>query len=929
MPEDNQQHLHHLLHQLPGGGLEAAAEFFCTGLGCRYVGASLPRDAWPDRTRAALAGDPLLLARRGSATGALEVVYVPLAPGVPSEAAQRLAITQLEDDRLHEDGNARTLYLLSNPEQRGWHLVHARRDGDVPASLVLTRLAIAPHARLHAAAERLALLAHPDPPLAAVFDPESLAAGFFSRLLPVHDLLRAEITSSMDAGLAVAWSRDLLFCLLLLYLLQALGWLAGEPDYLYRRFLAGYAGDPAGAGYGRDVLGPLLRALADPAASRDLRSALGPLPPIGSDLLDLDPRPLAAVTNGTFAALFRQLFEYYDFTAREDTPLDRTLAVGPGMLATLFERLLPAVGQGPAAARRQATGVYYTPRPVVAFMCRQALAETLSAGDRAVRARLARLLALPAPAGLNDTQRAWLAGAFSRDEAADLRSHLLDLRACDPAAGAGAFLLGLLQTMARAAHLLDWRLHGDAGPGPAGRDPGVGRHLVHHCLHGADLQPRALGICRLRLWLALAAAGPPAAEPLPLPDLGARLRPGDSLLAPPFAPDRDLPRGGFDLLLGNPPYGTAMPRPQWQQIMDRYPVAAGARNVSAAFLALAFDWLQPGGVACQIVPKSISYSHGWRRVREMLWGQGSLLASADASLAFEGVQLEQEIVLYRVRPGLEDRPRGWHLGDGAFLETYAVPLAVLKQHDAIANHLSPAAGRLVERLSSECRPMHTCTETLRGGWWQKHLISGEDLPSPEGAGPDDGVSRLPILRGRDLRQFAINPDLPRLRVRPFMAGKLARMARPKIVSQNLVAHLTRPYDTLVPISAVDRAGLAALDTVNLTLPLPDCPYPLEFLAALLNSSFARWYFYFVLYNHAVRTVHFDRPYVSRLPLPGAPPAQVGAICDLVVRLERRQAARPDKYLLPGQDPVYDQLDGLILDLYHLSPSEIDLIMRQP
>jgi hypothetical protein len=162
-----------------------------------------------------------------------------------------------------------------------------------------------------------------------------------------------------------------------------------------------------------------------------------------------------------------------------------------------------------------------------------------------------------------------------------------------------------------------------------------------------------------------------------------------------------------------------------------------------------------------------------------------------------------------------------------------------------------------------------------------------------------------------------------------MAGKLARMARPKVVSQNLVAHLTRPYDTLVPISAVDRAGLAALDTVNLTFPLADCPYPLEFLAALLNSSFARWYFYFVLYNRAVRTVHFDRPYVSRLPLPAAPPDQVGAICDLVARLERRQATRPNKYLLPGQDPVYDQIDGLILDLYHLSPSEIDLILRQP
>jgi hypothetical protein len=477
--------------------------------------------------------------------------------------------------------------------------------------------------------------------------------------------------------------------------------------------------------------------------------------------------------------------------------------------------------------------------------------------------------------------------------------------------------VGLLQTMSHAARLLDLRLEGEAGRGRPGHDPGAAQRLVRDCLYGADLQPRALEICRLRLWLALAADGKPAGEPPPVPDLAGNLRPGDSLLEAPFAPDRDLPRDGFDLLVGNPPYGTAMPRAEWQRIMDRYPVAAGARNVSAAFLALAFDWLQPEGVACQIVPKSVSYSHGWRRVREMLWRRGSLLASADASLAFEGVQLEQEIVVYGVQPGGEERPRGWHLEDGAFLETYAAPLAVLQQHDAIANHLSPAAGRLVERLSSECRPMQTCTETMRGGWWQQHVV-----PAEEG-------SALPILRGRDLRQFAINPDLPRLRVQPFMAGKLARMARPKVVSQNLVAHLTRPYDTLVPISAVDRSGLAALDTVNLTFPLADCPYPLAFLAALLNSSFARWYFYFVLYNRAVRTVHFDRPYVGRLPLPAAPPRQVGAVCALVAQLEHGQAARPDKYLLPGQDPVYDGLDGLVLDLYRLSRQERDLILRRP
>jgi hypothetical protein len=48
----------------------------------------------------------------------------------------------------------------------------------------------------------------------------------------------------------------------------------------------------------------------------------------------------------------------------ESTPLDVEVAVDPEMLGKIFEELVTG---------RHETGSYYTPKPIVAFMCREAL----------------------------------------------------------------------------------------------------------------------------------------------------------------------------------------------------------------------------------------------------------------------------------------------------------------------------------------------------------------------------------------------------------------------------------------------------------------------------------------------------------------------------------------------------------------------------
>ena len=66
------------------------------------------------------------------------------------------------------------------------------------------------------------------------------------------------------------------------------------------------------------------------------------------------------------------LFNKFNFTVMESTPFDIEVAVDPEMLGKVFEELVTG---------RHDSGAYYTPRPVVSFMCREALKGYLEGQD--------------------------------------------------------------------------------------------------------------------------------------------------------------------------------------------------------------------------------------------------------------------------------------------------------------------------------------------------------------------------------------------------------------------------------------------------------------------------------------------------------------------------------------------------------------------
>jgi TaqI-like C-terminal specificity domain len=183
-----------------------------------------------------------------------------------------------------------------------------------------------------------------------------------------------------------------------------------------------------------------------------------------------------------------------------------------------------------------------------------------------------------------------------------------------------------------------------------------------------------------------------------------------------------------------------------------------------------------------------------------------------------------------------------------------------------------------------------------------------------------------VIKGTNLRQFRITDELPRQEPPAYIQRVLEELRQPKLVVAQSLSHIKKPYDTLILMSALDRQGCVALDTVNQIFPHADCPYSLELLGALLNSSFARWYFYFAIFNRATRVTECTPAELGRLPMPARPPASLVAQAE---RLTRKlcKAELPRKYLLRGQIAEYDTLDDIICELYGLSEEERDEILR--
>ncbi|MBN1933479.1 MAG: Eco57I restriction-modification methylase domain-containing protein [Anaerolineae bacterium] len=541
-----QQRVYDLLCRMPTDGLNAVKRLFWTELNYDRANEPLSIRGWPERVGQRLDDTPLLLAQHTSSFGSFDIIYARLAADQRgrdhlSLIAERRVIDQLLPNHPY------ALFVFSDVDGRHWHLVNVKVDAGTAAGdaadgtparrSVFRRISVGPYERLRTAAERMAMLdvADLDPELFGIsplaiqqrhdeaFDVEAVTRHFFTTYRRVFEQVEASLAGLDGDAERRLFTQRLFNRLLFLAFLERKGWLSldGDPDYLHALWTAHQAEkkrDPQ-ANFARDRLHLLFFAGLNTTHEVDviginrggfLQGRIGQVPYLNGGLFeedDLDRGP-ARVPDAVWEPIFDDLLYHYNFTVTESTPLDIEVAVDPEMLGKIFEELVTG---------RHESGSYYTPKPIVAFM-----------GQEALRGYLE--MACP------DESPETIAAFCAEHDAANLRdpervlSALRRVKICDPACGSGAYLLGMLHELFDLRAALFSARHVD--PLTAYQRK---LEIIQNNLYGVDIDPFAINIARLRLWLSLIVEFETDAQhpsPPPLPNLEFKIEVGDSLTAP-------------------------------------------------------------------------------------------------------------------------------------------------------------------------------------------------------------------------------------------------------------------------------------------------------------------------------------------------------------------------------------------------------------
>ena len=233
------------------------------------------------------------------------------------------------------------------------------------------------------------------------------------------------------------------------------------------------------------------------------------------------------------------IFDRYNFTINEDEPTEREVAIDPEMLGKVFENLLDS-------GTRKSKGAFYTPREIVHYMCRETLISYLVEkskipedairnfilyGDYFKDADIANF------AEHRDLQISdeIFSPTKNINRLAELDKFLQEVKVADLAVGSGAFPLGMLNEITKAREVLTVYLN-------LGRDEKIVRRLydlkletIKNSIFACDIEPSAVDIAKLRLWLTIVIDDEPTADkdsfkPKPLPNLDCNIICGNSLI---------------------------------------------------------------------------------------------------------------------------------------------------------------------------------------------------------------------------------------------------------------------------------------------------------------------------------------------------------------------------------------------------------------
>ena len=423
----------------------------------------------------------------------------------------------------------------------------------------------------------------------------------------------------------------------------------------------------------------------------------------------------------------------------------------------------------PKATKRKREGVVYTPDFVTRFIVEHTIGAHLAE-------RLEQLMTEHALGVDDDGNVRWRGPGSERALWRAYLEALTSMRIVDPACGSGAFLIATFDYLKAEQTRVRERL-AELEPGllvHASADADV--EIVTRNLYGVDVNAESVEITKLSLWLKTAKRG------RQLESLDRTIRWGNSLIE-----DSDVHRrafvwrdafgdvfdqGGFDIVLGNPPYvRMELIKPFKPYLQKRYEVVADRADLYAYFFELGVRLLKPGGRLGYICSSTFFRTGSGEALRRYMAARSEIETVVDFGelQIFEGVTTYPAILTLR-------RTNGHSVDDAVrFLNVAAVPDDLSKAFEASAqsmprSRLTSRGWRFeADRLDAIRAKMAAARPTLadvygpplRGivtGLNEAFVLDRATRDALIACDPRSSDLLKPFLVGENLKRWHVEPD---------------------------------------------------------------------------------------------------------------------------------------------------------------------------
>ncbi len=277
-------------------------------------------------------------------------------------------------------------------------------------------------------------------------------------------------------------------------------------------------------------------------------------------------------------------------------------------------------GSGERLSKRKQDGVFYTPQYITKYIVENTVGRLC--------AEKKRQLNITEDEYFSDQRRQLQAKKRLLDQLQQYRQWLLEITILDPACGSGAFLNAALQfLMAEHKHIDEMEKKISEFSLPF---EGVENYILENNLYGVDINEESVGIAQLALWLR-------TAKPhRKLNSLNQNIKCGNSLISDPaiagdkaFDWQQQFPqvfeKGGFDVVIGNPPYVTRGLTDEVKEYINKnFFTAEYQLDLYVCFMEKAVSLVKECGYNSFIVPNSWLKNMKMYKCREFMLNKFNL-----------------------------------------------------------------------------------------------------------------------------------------------------------------------------------------------------------------------------------------------------------------------------------------------------------------